>query len=219
MHWFDGLIVVGAERRRRTILSRSGGRLAAARRPPHRLNALSRIVSFDDVPVARRRMMCGQPEQGFERNVFDCAGAGRVLGVRIGLPDWNNVLAMPGHRVCTAVAMQPPAGPPQVESDLADRRQPETNYRRAAWGQYGERYLSFEFHEVPASGGGFPSSKIVQNGYPLHTRSTAGRGGLPLTIDLYGAGQMATACWASLWKRSPLACERRRLNRKVNSSR
>ena len=63
--------------------------------------------------------------------MFDCAGAGRVFGVRIGLPDWNNVLAMPGHRVCTAVAMQPPAGPPQVESDLADRRQPETNYRRA----------------------------------------------------------------------------------------
>src|SRR5208337_5694861 len=89
-------------------------------------------------------MMCGQPEQGFERNVFDCAGAGRVLGVRIGLPDWNNVLAMPGHHVCTAVAMQPPAGPPQVESDLADRRQPETSYRRAAWGQYGERYLWFE---------------------------------------------------------------------------
>ena len=27
------------------------------------------FVSFDDVPVTRRRMMCGQPEQGFERNV------------------------------------------------------------------------------------------------------------------------------------------------------
>jgi hypothetical protein len=25
-------------------------------------------------------------------------GAGRVFGVRIGLPDWNNVLAMPGHQ-------------------------------------------------------------------------------------------------------------------------
>src|SRR5271166_5987814 len=69
MHWFYGLIVVGAERRRRTIRSHSGGRLAAARRPPDRLDALSRIVSFDDVPVAGRRMMCGQPEQGFERNV------------------------------------------------------------------------------------------------------------------------------------------------------
>ena len=69
MGWFNGLIWVGAERWRCTILSHSGGRLAAARRPPDRLNALSRIVSFDDVPVARRRMMCGQPEQGFERNV------------------------------------------------------------------------------------------------------------------------------------------------------
>ena len=69
MHWFDGLILAGAECWRRTILSHSGGRLAAARRPPDRLNALSGIVSLDDVPVARRRMMCGQPEQGFERNV------------------------------------------------------------------------------------------------------------------------------------------------------
>ena len=29
--------------------------------------------------------------------LIDCAGAGRVFGVRIGLPDWNNVLAMPGE--------------------------------------------------------------------------------------------------------------------------
>src|SRR5271157_4789930 len=29
--------------------------------------------------------------------LMDCAGAGRVFGVRIDLPDWNNVLAMPGH--------------------------------------------------------------------------------------------------------------------------
>ena len=33
------------------------------------MDPLSRIVSFDDVPIARRRMMCRQPEQGFERNV------------------------------------------------------------------------------------------------------------------------------------------------------
>jgi len=69
MHRFDGLVWVSAERWRRTVLSHSGGGLAAARPPPDRLDALSRIVSFDDVPVARRRMMCGQPEQGFERNV------------------------------------------------------------------------------------------------------------------------------------------------------
>ena len=30
--------------------------------------------------------------------LIDCAAAGRVFGVRIGLPDWNNVLAMPGHQ-------------------------------------------------------------------------------------------------------------------------
>ena len=30
--------------------------------------------------------------------LLDCAAAGRVFGVRIGLPDWNNVLAMPGHQ-------------------------------------------------------------------------------------------------------------------------
>jgi hypothetical protein len=69
MHRFDGLVWVSAERWRRTVLSHSGGGLAAARPPPDRLDALSRIVSFDDVPIARRRMMCGQPEQGFERNV------------------------------------------------------------------------------------------------------------------------------------------------------
>src|SRR5271157_425302 len=69
MHWFDGLILAGAECWRRTILSHSGRRLAAARRTPGRLDALSRIVSFDDVPVARRLMLGGQPEQGFERNM------------------------------------------------------------------------------------------------------------------------------------------------------
>ena len=29
--------------------------------------------------------------------IIDCAGAGRVFRARIGLPDWNNVLAMPGR--------------------------------------------------------------------------------------------------------------------------
>ena len=40
-------------------------------------------------PAARTKMVDGL--------LLDCAGAGRVFGVRIGLPDWNNVLAMPGH--------------------------------------------------------------------------------------------------------------------------
>ena len=162
MHWFDGLIVVGAERRRRTILSRCGGRLAAARRPPHRLNALSRIVSFDDVPVARRRMMRGQPDQGFERNVFDCAGAGRVFGVRIGLPDWNNVLAMPGHRVCTAVAMQPPAGPPQVESDLAPKPTTEGRLGGNTARDTSGSNPSLSNQKVPANCIGFPASRNVR---------------------------------------------------------
>ena len=30
--------------------------------------------------------------------MIDCAAAGRVFGARIDLPDWNNVLAMPGHQ-------------------------------------------------------------------------------------------------------------------------
>ena len=30
--------------------------------------------------------------------LIDCAAAGRVFGAPIGLPDWNNVLAMPGHQ-------------------------------------------------------------------------------------------------------------------------
>ena len=41
------------------------------------------------VPAARTKMVDGL--------LLDCAGTGRVFGVRIGLPDWNNVLAMPGH--------------------------------------------------------------------------------------------------------------------------
>ena len=31
--------------------------------------------------------------------LIDCAAAGRVFGARIDLPDWNNVLAMPGPPV------------------------------------------------------------------------------------------------------------------------
>jgi hypothetical protein len=29
--------------------------------------------------------------------LIDCAAAGRVFGAPIGLPDWNKVLATPGH--------------------------------------------------------------------------------------------------------------------------
>src|SRR5271157_38509 len=30
--------------------------------------------------------------------LIDCGAAGRVFGVRIGLPDWNNVFPRPGHQ-------------------------------------------------------------------------------------------------------------------------
>ena len=30
--------------------------------------------------------------------LMDCAAAGRVFGARIDLPNWDNVLAMPGHQ-------------------------------------------------------------------------------------------------------------------------
>src|ERR1700676_4081961 len=69
MRWLDGLISAGVRRGWRAILSHSGCRLAATRRSPHCSDALSRIVSFNDVPIARRLMLGGQPEQGFERNM------------------------------------------------------------------------------------------------------------------------------------------------------
>ena len=58
-----------------------------------------------------------------------------------------------------------------------------------------------------------------ENGYLLHARLVDGGVGTRPMIKLYGAGSTATACWASLWNSSPRAFERRRLKRKVNSSR
>src|SRR5271166_4953526 len=69
MRWVDRLIMAMAGGWRRAILSHPARRLAATRRSPDRLDALSRIVSFDDFPVARRLMLRGQPEQRFERNM------------------------------------------------------------------------------------------------------------------------------------------------------
>src|SRR5208337_865587 len=69
MQCFDGLILIDAEGERHAIPSHSGRCLTAARRSPVCWGALPRIVLLDDVPVARRPMMCGQPEQGFERNM------------------------------------------------------------------------------------------------------------------------------------------------------
>ena len=69
MRWVDRLIMAGAGGWRRAILSHSARRPAPTRRSPDRLDALSRIVSFDDFPVALRLMLRGQPEQRFERNM------------------------------------------------------------------------------------------------------------------------------------------------------
>ena len=63
---FDDLISSDALCGRRAVLARSGGRLAAARRTPERFSTLARIVSFDDIPIARRLVMCGEPKQGFK---------------------------------------------------------------------------------------------------------------------------------------------------------
>ena len=48
-----------------------------------------RLFQLTVATAARTKMVDGL--------LLDCAGTGRVVGVRIGLPDWNNVLAMPGH--------------------------------------------------------------------------------------------------------------------------
>ena len=63
---FDGLNSSDALCGRRAVLAHSGGRLAAARRTPERFSTHARIVSFDDIPIARRLVMCGEPKQGFK---------------------------------------------------------------------------------------------------------------------------------------------------------
>jgi hypothetical protein len=71
-----------------------------------------------------------------------------------------------------------------------------------------------------ASGGLWVSLPLTVIGYPLHSSSAGGwlDSALP-TMASYVAGPMATAWQASLWKSKPLAFDRRRLNRKANSSR
>ena len=79
------LISAGAKRLLRPILSHSSGRLAAARRTPGRLDTLPRVVSFDDVPVAGRRMVCGQPEQGFGNVPVEAAIVAKDEFIEIGV--------------------------------------------------------------------------------------------------------------------------------------
>ena len=59
---FDGLISSAALCGRRAVLAHSAGRLAAARRTLERFSTLARTVSFDDIPIARRLVMCGEPK-------------------------------------------------------------------------------------------------------------------------------------------------------------
>ena len=49
-----------------------------------------RLFQLNAATAARTRRVEGL--------LIDCAAAGRVFGARIGLPDWNNVLATPGHQ-------------------------------------------------------------------------------------------------------------------------
>jgi hypothetical protein len=48
--------------------------------------------------------------------LVDWAAAGRVFGTAIGLPDWNNVLAMPGHQSA-----------PSLDYELQDEMERVTN--------------------------------------------------------------------------------------------
>src|ERR1035438_4950097 len=61
-------ILVGSERGYAVPSHPSRG-LAATRREPDCSGTLSRIDLVDDIPVARWHVMCGQPKQGFERNM------------------------------------------------------------------------------------------------------------------------------------------------------
>jgi hypothetical protein len=60
-----------------------------------------RLFQLSAVTAARTREV-----EGF---LIDCAAAGRVFGAPIGLPDWNNVLATPGHP--SAHSLEPGLGP------------------------------------------------------------------------------------------------------------
>ena len=70
--------------------------------------AIAEILKMRDQPVVMRERLFQLTAATAARTkkvdglLIDCAGAGRVFGVRIGLPDWNNVLAMPGHQFAHA---------------------------------------------------------------------------------------------------------------------
>jgi hypothetical protein len=65
--------------------------------------AIGEIVNMRDQPVVMRERLfqlnaaTAARTREVEGLLIDCAAAGRVFGAPIGLPDWNNVLATPGH--------------------------------------------------------------------------------------------------------------------------
>jgi hypothetical protein len=66
--------------------------------------AITEIVKVrDQLVIIRERLFqlsaaTAARTREVEGLLIDCAAAGRVFGATIGLPDWNNVLAMPGHQ-------------------------------------------------------------------------------------------------------------------------
>jgi hypothetical protein len=66
--------------------------------------AIAEIVKVrDQLVVMRERLFqlaaaAAAWTKEVEGLLIDCAAAGRVFGAPIGLPDWNNVLATPGHQ-------------------------------------------------------------------------------------------------------------------------
>jgi hypothetical protein len=66
--------------------------------------AIAEIVNTrDQLVVMRERLFLltaatAARTKRVEGLLIDCAAAGRVFGARIGLPDWNNVLATPHHQ-------------------------------------------------------------------------------------------------------------------------
>ena len=65
--------------------------------------AITEIVKVrDQLVIIRERLFqlsaaTAARTREVEGRLIDCAAAGRVFGATIGLPDWNNVLVMPGH--------------------------------------------------------------------------------------------------------------------------
>jgi hypothetical protein len=71
--------------------------------------AIAEIVNMrDQLVVMRERLFqlnaaTAARTKEVEGLLIDCAAAGRVFGATIGLPDWNNVLAMPGHQSASSL--------------------------------------------------------------------------------------------------------------------